>query len=51
MNDADLKQRVSSAEDAYESAERRRWAATILDSPELLMMHAESRGDVIFTAL
>jgi hypothetical protein len=26
--------------------ERRRMAAAILDSPELLMMHAQSRGDV-----
>lgn len=35
----------------YEAQERRRWAATILDTPELLMMQAEARGDVCTTNL
>jgi hypothetical protein len=30
----------------FEVLERRRYAATVLDNPELLMMHAQSRGDV-----
>ncbi len=32
--------------DSYEAKERREWASTILNSMELLMMFAQSRGDV-----
>lgn len=34
-------------QESYEAVEKRRAAAVILDSPELLMMHAQSRGDSI----
>jgi hypothetical protein len=34
-------------QESYETVEKRRAAAVILDSPELLMMHAQSRGDSI----
>lgn len=37
---------MSYTDDSYEAVERRRWAATILDCPELLMMHAQARQDV-----
>jgi hypothetical protein len=37
---------ISAADDAYESAESRRWAATILNTPELLQLHALARCDV-----
>jgi hypothetical protein len=33
-------------DDSYEAVERRKWASTILDCPELLMMHAQARQDV-----
>ncbi|KAI9049848.1 hypothetical protein LZ554_005998 [Drepanopeziza brunnea f. sp. 'monogermtubi'] len=33
--------------DSYENIEKRRQAAIILDSPELLMMHSQARGDSI----
>ena len=32
--------------DSYEQVQRRQEAAIILDSPELLMMHAQARNDV-----
>ena len=38
--------KVNYTDDSYEAVERRRWAATILDCPELLMMHAQARQDV-----
>lgn len=38
--------KVSYTDDSYEAVEQRRWAATILDCPELLMMHAQARQDV-----
>ncbi|KFX86564.1 hypothetical protein V490_09028, partial [Pseudogymnoascus sp. VKM F-3557] len=34
-------------DDSYEAVERRKWASTILDCPELLMMHAQARQDTI----
>ena len=34
--------------EGYEATERRHWAATILNTPELLMMYAQSRDDVSF---
>ncbi|OBT94875.1 hypothetical protein VE01_06299 [Pseudogymnoascus verrucosus] len=40
-------EKVSYTDDSYEAVERRRWAATILDCPELLMMHAQARQDTI----
>lgn len=40
--------RLATADDSYEATQRRREAAIILDNPELLMMHAESRQDVSF---
>ncbi|KAK0100872.1 hypothetical protein ONS95_007318 [Cadophora gregata] len=33
--------------DSYENVQKRRMAAVILDSPELLMMHAQARSDSI----
>jgi hypothetical protein len=33
--------------DSYEATERRAYAATILDTPELLMMHANIRQDTL----
>jgi hypothetical protein len=32
--------------DSYEQIQQRREAAIVLDNPELLMMHAQSRNDV-----
>ena len=32
--------------DSYEQVQQRREAAIVLDSPELLMMHAQARNDV-----
>jgi hypothetical protein len=43
---ANESRKVSYTDDSYEAVERRRWAATILDCPELLMMHAQARQDV-----
>ncbi|KAL3421872.1 hypothetical protein PVAG01_06028 [Phlyctema vagabunda] len=39
--------RAHSHTDSYEMIQRRREAAIILDSPELLMMSAQARGDSI----
>jgi len=33
--------------ETYEYVQKRREAAVVLDSPELLMMHAQARGDSI----
>ncbi|RDW75605.1 hypothetical protein BP5796_06426 [Coleophoma crateriformis] len=38
--------RSRSRTDSYEMIQKRREAAIILDSPELLMMYAQARGDV-----
>lgn len=32
----------------FHKTERRDWAETVLDNPELLMMYAQSSGDVSF---
>ncbi len=37
---------VSLGNDSYEQLQQRREAAIVLDSPELLMMHAQARNDV-----
>jgi len=41
-----MNRQISYQDDSYEAVERRRWAATILDSPEMLAMYAQSRQDV-----
>lgn len=46
INRANGMSRVESEWDSYEASERRRWAAAVLDTPELISMWAEARNDV-----